>query len=40
MAQRSYLDSVQQVHLNMEHAAVLTEGRVSLHPLQVRAGPQ
>jgi hypothetical protein len=40
MAQRSYLDCVQQVQLNMDHAAVLTEGRVSLHPLQVRARPR
>jgi hypothetical protein len=35
VAQRSYLDSVQRVQLNLETAAVLTEGRVTLHPLQV-----
>ena len=35
MSQRQYMGSVQSIKLNETHAALLMEGRVLVHPIEV-----
>ena len=38
VGQRQYMGSVQSIKLNETHAALLMEGRVLVHPIEVRGG--
>jgi hypothetical protein len=39
VSQRSYVSSVQSIKLNDKYAAVLAEGRVVVHPIEVDPCP-